>query len=177
MSTGRLLIVAGATAASADELPESVRELIAEASEVLVVAPVLTSKLHLWTNDTDRAREQADERLTAVLGEVEAIGISWARAAQTGYYHAWDPPPRVEPRFVREEVDALVGLAREHDAAWGRWFSDRVIEPLELRFDDVVADPSAASTRVLAHLGLPDQPTVVRTDPSPPSDWQSRYRR
>jgi hypothetical protein len=73
MSTGRLLIVAGATAASADELPESVRELIAQASEVLVVAPVLTSKLHLWTNDTDRAREHADERLTAVLGGVEAI--------------------------------------------------------------------------------------------------------
>src|SRR3954452_19312449 len=74
MSTGRLLIVAGAPAASADELPESVRELIAEASEVLVVAPVLTSKLHLWTNDTDRAREQADERLTAVLGDLEGIG-------------------------------------------------------------------------------------------------------
>src|SRR3954454_16325880 len=72
MSVGRLLIVAGATAASADELHESVRELIAQASEVLVEAPVLTSKLHLWTNDTDRAREQADERLTAVLGEVEA---------------------------------------------------------------------------------------------------------
>ena len=74
MSTGRLLIVAGATAVSADELPEPVRELIAQASEVLVVAPVLTSKLHLWTNDTDPAREQADERLTAVLGGVEAIG-------------------------------------------------------------------------------------------------------
>src|SRR5581483_975365 len=100
----------------------------------------------------------------------EAIGVSWARAAQSGSFHAWDPPPRVEPRFVREEVDALVGLAREHDAAWGRWFSDRAIAPLELRFDDVVADPSAAASRVLAHLGLPDQPAVVRTDPSPPSD-------
>jgi hypothetical protein len=74
MSGGRLLIVAGATAASTDELPASVRALIAGASEILVVAPVLTSKLHLWTNDTDRARERADERLSAVLGDVEAIG-------------------------------------------------------------------------------------------------------
>jgi hypothetical protein len=40
MSSGRLLIVAGATAASADELPESVRELIAQALQILVVAPV-----------------------------------------------------------------------------------------------------------------------------------------
>jgi hypothetical protein len=76
LKSGRLLIVAGATAASADELPESVRELTPQASEIFVVAPVLTSKLHLWTNDTDRAREQADERLTAVLGEVEAIGAN-----------------------------------------------------------------------------------------------------
>ena len=63
------------------------------------------------------------------------------------YYHAWDPPPRVEPRFVREEVDALVGLAREHDAAWGRWFSDRAIEPLELRCLRIEQLQPAASDR------------------------------
>src|SRR6476469_2693482 len=74
MSTGRLLIVAGATAVSADDLPEPVRELIAQASEVLVVAPVLTSRLHLWTNDTDREREEADERLGDILSHVAASG-------------------------------------------------------------------------------------------------------
>jgi trehalose 2-sulfotransferase len=118
-----------------------------------------------------------DRRFVWLRREPEAIGVSWARAAQTGCYHAWDPPPRIEPRFVREDVDALVGLAREHDAAWGSWFSDRAIEPREVRFDDVVQAPSAAAARVLAHLGLPDQPVVVRTDPSPSSDWQARYRR
>ena len=48
--------------------------LIEEAAEVLVISPVLTSRLHLWTNDTDRAREEADERLGIVLGDVETIG-------------------------------------------------------------------------------------------------------
>jgi LPS sulfotransferase NodH len=118
-----------------------------------------------------------ERRFVWLRREPEAIGVSWAWAAQTGRYHAWDPPPRTKPRFVREQVDALVGLAREHDAAWARWFCAREVEPLELWFDDVVADPSAASARVLAHLGLPDAPAVVRTEPSPPSDWRSRYKR
>jgi LPS sulfotransferase NodH len=107
----------------------------------------------------------------------EAIGVSWARAAQTGRFHAWDPPPDAEPRFVREKIDALARLARARNTAWGRWFAERAIEPLELWYDDVVAEPYAASARVLEHLGLPAAAAAVRTDPSPPSDWLERYRR
>jgi len=66
----RLLIVSGAEAASLDELPTEVRELVDNAEDVLVVAPVLPGKLELWMNDTDRAREQADERLGAILDQV-----------------------------------------------------------------------------------------------------------
>jgi hypothetical protein len=112
----RLLIVAGATAASADELPESVRELIAQASEILVVAPVLTSKLHLWTNDTDRAREQADERLTAVLENVEAIGPEADASGVVGDevpLSAFDDAVRV---FSPDHI--LIGLRAGEQAAW-----------------------------------------------------------
>jgi trehalose 2-sulfotransferase len=118
-----------------------------------------------------------ERRFVWLRREPEAIGVSWAWAAQTGRYHAWDPPPQLEPRFVREEVDALVGLAREHDAAWACWFADHADVPLELWFDEVVADPGGASTHVLAHLGLPNVPAVVRTEPAPPSDWRARYMR
>jgi hypothetical protein len=31
------------------------------------------SKLHLWTNDVDRERHEADERLNAILGDLETI--------------------------------------------------------------------------------------------------------
>jgi hypothetical protein len=116
MSAGRLLIVAGATAASADELPASVRELIAQASEVLVVAPVLTSKLHLWTNDTDRAREQADERLSAVLGDVEAIGPDADASGVVGDeapLSAFDDAVRL---FSPDHI--LIGLRAGGQAAW-----------------------------------------------------------
>lgn len=125
----------------------------------------------------DLAAFAPERRFVWLRRDPEAIGVSWARAAQTGHYHAWDPPPRTEPRFVREEVEALVGLARERDAAWAGWFSDRAVEPLELWYDEVVADPSAAASRVLAHLGLQDVPAAVRTEPSPPSDWRARYGR
>jgi trehalose 2-sulfotransferase len=140
---------------------------------------VFASKL-TW-DAVDRAGDLGafapEQRFVWLRRDPQAIGVSWAWAAQTGHYHAWDPPPRAEPHFVREDVDALVRLAREQDSAWGRWFSGRTVEPLELWFDDLVADPGTASSRVLAHLGLPDRPAVIRTDPSPPSDWPARARR
>ncbi len=66
-------IVSGAEAASVNALPSVVRELIDHAS-VLVVAPVVSSELHHWTNDTDRARGQADERLAGILSRIAAPG-------------------------------------------------------------------------------------------------------
>jgi hypothetical protein len=69
----RLLIATGAAAASADELPRLVRALIDTASEVLVMSPVLISRLQWLASDTDRARYEADERLSAVLGHVETL--------------------------------------------------------------------------------------------------------
>jgi hypothetical protein len=69
----RLLIAAGAVAANVDELPPDVRSLIRNASEVLVMTPVIVSKLHLWTNDSDRERHEADERLNAIFGDLKKV--------------------------------------------------------------------------------------------------------
>jgi hypothetical protein len=69
----RLLIATGEAAASEDELPRLVRALIESASEVHVMTPVLISRLQWLASDTDRARYEADERLSAVLGHVETL--------------------------------------------------------------------------------------------------------
>jgi hypothetical protein len=69
----RLLIATGEAAASVEELPPLIRALIESASEILVMTPVLVSRLGWLASDTDRARYQADERLAAVLGHIEAI--------------------------------------------------------------------------------------------------------
>lgn len=76
MATGdgtRLLIATGEAAASEDELPQLVRALVESASELLVMTPMLISRLQWLASDTDRARYEADERLSTVLGHVETL--------------------------------------------------------------------------------------------------------
>src|SRR5262245_49546041 len=90
--------------------------LIDSASEVLVISPVLTSRLHLWTNDTDRAREEADERLGIVLGDVEAIGPATDTQGFVGDevpLTAFDDAVRV---FAPDHI--LIALRGGADAAW-----------------------------------------------------------
>lgn len=69
----RLLIATGEAAASIEELPPLIRALIQSASEIVVVTPMLLSGLQWLASDSDRARYEADERLAAVLGHVEAL--------------------------------------------------------------------------------------------------------
>ena len=75
LATGstRLLIATGAAAASEEALPRLVRTLIEGAAEVLVMTPMLISRLQWLASDTDRARYEADARLSTVLGHVEAL--------------------------------------------------------------------------------------------------------
>ena len=69
----RLLIATGEAAASEEELPPLVRALIDTASEVLVMTPVLVSRLQWLASDTDRARYEADERLSTVLSQFDTL--------------------------------------------------------------------------------------------------------
>jgi hypothetical protein len=80
----RLLIATGGVAASEEELPRLVRALIESADELLVVTPTLISRLEWLSSDTDIARFEADERLAAVLGHVEAIAPDAEIAGRVG---------------------------------------------------------------------------------------------
>ena len=75
MSGRRLLVATGAAVADIDELPPLVRGLIDAASDVLVITPVLPGGLQWLASDTDRARHEADERLSTVLGHMEAMDV------------------------------------------------------------------------------------------------------
>jgi hypothetical protein len=69
-----LLIVTGAAASDLGEVPIGARTLIDHASEILVVSPALPSRIAWLASDTDRTREVADERLSAVLNQIEDTG-------------------------------------------------------------------------------------------------------
>jgi hypothetical protein len=110
----RLLIAAGEAAASADALPYGVRELIDAADEVLVVTPALPTRFEWLASATDKAREQADERLQAVLGQVEELGTS-----ATGAVGADDPLLAFEDALATFQADhILVGLRAPDRAGW-----------------------------------------------------------
>ncbi len=75
MTGRRLLVATGAAVADVDELPPLVRGLLDAASEVFVITPILPGGLQWLVSDTDRARHEADERLNAVLGHMEAMEV------------------------------------------------------------------------------------------------------
>jgi hypothetical protein len=80
----QLLIATGEAAASEYELPRLVRALIENASEILVMTPVLVSRLQWLASDTDRARYEADERLSTVLGHIGTLAPEATVRGQVG---------------------------------------------------------------------------------------------
>ena len=80
----RLLIATGEAVASIEELPPLIRALIKTASEILVMTPVLVSRLRWLASDTDRARYEADVRLSTVLGHIEELAPGAEARAQIG---------------------------------------------------------------------------------------------
>ena len=111
-----------------------------------------------------------------------AQAISFAKAVQTGHWHHWDPPPQAEPRYRFDEIDALRREVEELDQAWGHWFEREGVEPLELAYEELVANPRAAVVRVLELLSL-DVPPDVTVRPltrvqrsATAEEWARRYR-
>ena len=110
----RLLIVAGQSASGPEELPLAVRELIRAADEILVVTPELPTRFEWLVSATDDAREQADERLQAVLGHLEDLG-----AEARGTVGADDPLLAFEDALADFPADQILIALRPSDrAAW-----------------------------------------------------------
>jgi hypothetical protein len=121
----RLLIVTGAAAADVAEVPPLVRALIAAATDVLVVAPVLPGRLQWLASDVDRVRQEADERLRTVLGHVESLAGDALEGGSVGdetpYTAFIDAVRRFEPDHI------LIALrAADHSAWQERQLVDRV---------------------------------------------------
>lgn len=71
----RLLVIANATCAGSDLFRE-IRERADEGeTEVLVVAPALSSRLHYWVPDEDTGMKAARQRLATSVERCEAAGI------------------------------------------------------------------------------------------------------
>ncbi len=110
----RLLIAVGGAARSVEELPAGVRLLVDAADEITVIAPSLPGRLQWLASDTDKATERADERLQAVLGQLDAAGSpAHGRVGADDPLTAFDDAVRdVSPDHI------LIGLRRDDHADW-----------------------------------------------------------
>jgi hypothetical protein len=123
----RLLIAAGEAAADTDSLPFGVRGLLDAADEVLVVAPELPTRFEWLASATDKAREQADVRLQAVLGHVEELG-----ATASGTVGADDPLLAFEDALAGFQADHILVALRAPDHA--DWQERGLLDELIRRF-------------------------------------------
>jgi LPS sulfotransferase NodH len=112
--------------------------------------------------------------------------VSWALAAQTGHYAAWQAfsrPAFSEPVFDTQLLDGLNRLILEAEVVWRSFFENIAADPLELWFEDLADDLEAVLRQVLEWLGvqtggrlLPDrlrhQPQATELN----SEWEERYR-
>jgi hypothetical protein len=127
MEDTRLLIVTGSAAADVDAVPRLIRALIESASEILVVAPALPGRLQWLASDTDSVRQEADERLQAVLGHVEAIAPEADAAGSVGDETPLSAFADAVRRFRPDHI--LVALRASDHSAWQeRGLVDRVRE-------------------------------------------------
>jgi hypothetical protein len=115
-SAPRLLIATGEAVAKMDELPPVVRGMIEGASKLFVMTPILTSALQWLVSDTDRARHEADERLSSVLGHVAAIAPETETRAQVGDETPMDAFEDAIREFRPDHI--LIAMRADDHNAW-----------------------------------------------------------
>jgi hypothetical protein len=127
----RLLIVTGGAVTDVTELPPLIQSLISSASEILVIAPVLPGRLQWLASDTDRVRQEADERLQAVMAHVETLVPIAAKGGALG-----DETPLSAfadaVRHFRPHHILIALRASDHSAWQERQLIDRVREAFHI---------------------------------------------
>jgi hypothetical protein len=125
----KLLIAVGESASGPDELPFAIRELIDAAEEIMVMTPALPSRVEWLVSATNKAREQADERLRTVLSHLEELG-----SEASGTVGADDPLLAFEDAIRDFAPDhLLIALRTEDEAGWQEHgLLDRLLQQFSL---------------------------------------------
>jgi hypothetical protein len=141
-----LLIAAGEAVAGLKELPPFIGRLIEAASEILVVSPVLVSRVRWLASDTDRARYEADERLGVVLGHVQELAPAAEARAKVGDETPLTAFEDAVRTFRPDHI--LVALRGADHAAWQeRGLIDAVLEAFHVPVTVFEIDPAGQVPR------------------------------
>ena len=117
-------------------------------------------------------------------GDTVRQAVSLWKAIQTQSWRAGqDQGGTREPVYHFESLHHLRRMLERNDTAWGRWFEERGLRPLELSYERIARDPVAAVNAVLGALGVeatadwkPKPPTERQSD-AVSDEWVARYFR
>ena len=102
-----------------------------------------------------------------------AHAISYARAILSGIWRAeQERGGRAEPEYSRVAVERAGRMIDGQERSWRAMVADLGIAPLELWYEDVLADPAAAIKAVGGYLGVEIDPAA--TVKVPPIERQSQ---
>lgn len=121
--------------------------------------------------------------------DVLAQAVSWLRAEQTGTWYAGGSGEiggaggnGAAPRFDAGRIQELIQLIEEHNAGWERWFASSSVSPLRVTYEELDADVTGVTRRVLDFLGLalPEgrviEPRHRRQADTLNAQWIDRFR-
>jgi trehalose 2-sulfotransferase len=141
---------------------------------------------HFGEGSTDRSlieRHFPSPRFVWIWREdVAAQAVSWAKAIQTGLWHHWDASgSSAVPIYDHDQIETLAQKVTESNSRWRAWFAANDIQPLVVRFEDLVAERVAVTRDVLGDLGLASEriaiaERTVKTSDHINAEWLDRYR-
>ena len=106
--------------------------------------------------------------------------LSWARAQQTNQHRAGDAPEGVAT-YDRARIESSLDFLARENAWWDDHLARIDAQVLELRYEDVEADPQREIDRVADFLGIrsatvrPEVVEVTRQRDGVTAAWRERY--
>ena len=143
---GRRMLVIANEALEGERLRDEIRAREGDAVELVILAPVLTSKTHFTVSDVDREMEEARNRLSATLEWATRMGFP-ARG-EVGDWNA--PLASIEDELRRYGADEV--LVVTHPEERRNWHEDgmlaRIREELDIPVTHAVVDSERHAVRI-----------------------------
>jgi GABA permease len=131
MADRRILVVANETVAGRELLEHLHARADGVDTHVLVVAPALNTRLRHLFADVDRAREEAEVRLTGSIESLRAEGIT-ARGAVGDS----DPVRAIEDALFEFDADEIV--ISTHPPERSNWLEKKTVERAREKFSQPI---------------------------------------
>ena len=122
-------------------------------------------------------RDSVAQAISRYLAETGGL---WHRNADGSVLEANPASGDTEPAYDFAAIDAYRAEAEAAALGWRAWFAAQRLQPVEIAYETLAADPAGTATRLLSELGLtpgtPLRAGTSRLADSRNAAWAARYR-